>query len=51
MLTVRVSTRYPLASLGAVRPGTIGLQFSTAGAVVFTTGRPGDNGTLVAGDV
>jgi len=47
MLTLRYSTRYPLASLGTVRKGTIGLQFSTAGSAVFTTAA-GDVCTMTA---
>jgi hypothetical protein len=47
VITQSVSTRYPLASLGTVRPGTIGLQFSTAGAAVFTT-EAGDICTMTA---
>ncbi len=47
MLTVAVSTRYPLESAGAVRAGTIGLQFSADGSAVFTT-KAGDECTMTA---
>lgn len=42
-----VLTRYNLASGGEVRPGTIGLQFSTAGTAVYTTAF-GDTVTMTA---
>jgi hypothetical protein len=51
MFVQRVLTRYPLASGGAVRPGTTGLQFSAAGSAVFTTALRDATGALVAGDV
>ena len=37
VITVRVSTCYPLESSGTVRSGTIGLYFSAGGSATFTT--------------
>lgn len=51
MFVQRVLTRYPLASGGAVRAGTTGLQFSTAGSAVFTTATKDPQGNLIALDV
>lgn len=47
MIVQRALTVYPLASLGTVRSGTIGLIFGAAGAAVFTT-KTGDVCTITA---
>ncbi len=44
MLVLRVSTRYAIASAGAVRPGTIGLLFSAAGPATWTSALVGPDG-------
>lgn len=50
MFVQRVLTRYEIASAATARPGTVGLQFSTAGAATFIT-QSGDTVTctVVAG--